>query len=32
MLHHDYFFVILLMFGLYLIFQFYSMGGHLWRH
>jgi len=32
MLGHDYFFLILLMFGLYLIFQFHSMGGHLRRH
>jgi hypothetical protein len=33
MLHHDYFFVLLLMFGLYLILQFYwNGGGHLRRH
>jgi hypothetical protein len=31
MLGHDYLFVILLIFGLYVIFQFYSMGGHLKR-
>jgi len=32
MLGHDYFFLIMLMFGLYLIFKFHSMGGHLRRH
>jgi hypothetical protein len=32
MLNHDYFFVVLLMFGLYLMLQFHWMGGHFWRH
>jgi hypothetical protein len=31
MLHRDYFFVILLTFGLYLL-QFYWTGGRFWRH
>jgi len=32
MLHHDYFFLILITFGVYLMLQFYGMGGHFWRH
>jgi len=32
MLHQDYFFVVLLVFGLYLMLQFYWTGGHFWRH
>jgi hypothetical protein len=32
MVHDDYFFVILLVFSLYLMLQFYWTGGHLRRH
>ena len=32
MLHQDYFFVVLLVFGLYLMLQFYWTGGHFRRH
>jgi hypothetical protein len=32
MVNHDYFFLVVFMFGLYLMIQFYWTGGHFWRH
>lgn len=32
MLHHEYFLIVLFVFGLYLMLQSHWMGGHFWRH